>query len=436
MTEGSITRSLIAYAIPIIISDFLQQLYNTVDSVIVGKFVGKIALAAVGQTFFIVNIFLGCFLGISLGITVAISKYYGARNNDGLSYALDSGLKMSLLLSVVFSIIGFFAVPFFLKLVGTTEDAYADAFIYLRIYLGGVCAQLMYNTLSGILKAIGDSQRPLYVLAFTACLNVGLDLLFVAGLQMGVAGAATATVISQAVSCVILWVMIQKTEAFPKPIIRKQGVRSIDIKSILSTGLPFSIQRMVIAFSNTVVVSFVNAFGSDYMAGWSIYQKIDQFVISSILSIGAALTTFVAQNVGAGKPDRIKKGVAIGVMLTLVLSAFYASLIYIFRYDISLLFTAEAAVITVSTMYMYMLSTVHVVNAIPQVISGALRGLGSNIAPTVVLIGCYVVVRQIYLHLRWPTFHSPLIVVAAYHFTWTLCAIVILIVYYLKQKEL
>jgi putative MATE family efflux protein len=429
MTQGSITRGLISYAIPIILSDFLQQLYSTVDSVIVGKFVGKIALAAVGQTFFIVNMFLGFFLGVSLGVTVAISKYFGARNKDGLSNALDSGLKLSFILSIAFSVIGYFAVPFFLKLVGTTEDAYADANTYLRIYLGGICAQLMYNMLSGILKAIGDSRRPLYVLALTAGLNIVLDLLFVAVFKMGVAGAAWATVISQALSCIILWIMMEKTDEFPKPILRKQPIRMNDVKAIMYVGLPYSVQRTVIAFSNTIVVSFVNAFGSDYMAGWSIYQKIDQFVISSILSISAAITTFVAQNVGAQKPERIKQGVRVGLIVTFIVSAFYAAVIYLFRYQIAGMFTDEKVVIEIACMYIFMLATVHIVNAITQAIAGALRGLGDSITPTIALIGCYVVIRQIYLHLRWPSFHQPTIVVAAYHFTWVIAAVTMTALY-------
>ncbi len=435
MTRGSIWKGLVIYAVPLIISDFLQQMYNTVDSIIVGRFAGKIALAAVGQSFFIVNMFLGFFLGISLGITVAISRFFGARNREGISRALDTGLKLSAVLAVFFSVAGVLCVPALLKLVGTTDDVYADAKTYLTIYLGGICAQLMYNMLSGILKAIGDSQRPLYVLMFTTGLNVVLDILFVGPLGWGVAGAAYATIISQVVSCIILWYIINHTKEFEKPIIKKNSFDMGIVKSIFSVGFPYSFQRTVIAFSNTIVVSYINAFGSDYMAGWSIYQKVDQFVISSILSIGAAMTTFVAQNAGAVKPDRIKRGVGAGMIITVVVSAFYAVMIYIFRYTITQWFSDEPAVIAFSVLILEVLCTVHIVNAIPQVLAGALRGLGKSMSQMLVLVSCYVVARQLYLHIRWPYFHSPMIVVAAYHFTWTLCAAAMAIVYFIVFRK-
>ena len=435
MTQGSIAKGLVLYAIPIIISDFLQQMYNTVDSIIVGRFAGKIALAAVGQSFFIVNMFLGFFLGISLGVTVAISHFFGARNKDGLTRAIDTGLKLSLILSVIFSIAGVLLVPALLRLVGTTADVYADGKAYLTIYMAGICAQIMYNMLSGILKAIGDSQRPLYVLFFTTCLNVVLDIIFVGPLKMGVSGAAYATVISQVVSCAILWYIINNTKEFEKPVIRKTGMDTQLIKSIFYVGFPYSFQRTIIAFSNTLVVSYVNAFGSDYMAGWSCYQKVDQFVISSILSIGAAVTTFVAQNAGAVKPDRIKKGVGHGLLLTVVVSAFYAVMIFIFRYQIVRLFSDEEAVISFGVKILEVLCTVHIINAIPQVLAGALRGLGKSLSQMFVLVAVYVVVRQIYLYLRWPTFHDPMIVVAAYHFTWLICAVVMTIVYFFEFRK-
>lgn len=436
MTQGSIWKGLVLYAIPIIISDFLQQMYSTVDSIIVGRFAGKIALAAVGQTFFLVNMFLGFFIGISLGITVSISRFFGARNREGLSKALDTGLKLTGILCVAFTILGVSTVPLLLKLVGCTEDAYADAKTYLTIYMAGISAQLMYNMLSGILKAIGDSQRPLYVLAFSASLNILLDYVMVGPLKMGVAGAAYATIISQVVSCVILWHMLRRTSEFEHPIIRRGKPEIGIIKGIFSIGLPYSVGRTVIAFSNTLLVSYVNAFGSDAMAGWSAYQKVDQFVISGILSLGAALTTFVAQNIGAGKPERIRSGVWVGLILTFIVSAAYACVIFIFRYQLVLLFSDDSAVVAFGVRMMECLVTVHVVNAIPQVLAGALRGMGKSMQVTIILTTCYVFIRQAYLILRWPYFHDPMIVVAVYHFTWTLCAVMMFVYYHIQQKKL
>lgn len=435
MSEGPIAKSLILYAIPVVLSDFLQQLYSSVDSVIVGNIVGKTGLAAVGQTFFITNIFLGCFLGISLGATVAISKYFGAKNKEKLRTAINTTLKLSLILCVLFTILGVVLVPDFLKLVKTTADTYADAKTYLTIYLAGISMQILYNILSGILKAVGDSMRPLRVLAFTCALNVILDLILVGPLHMGVGGAALATIIAQAISCVILWKIINQTELFEKPIITKEKMDKDILKEIFIVGLPYSAQRVITAFSNTIVVSYVNYFGSDTMAGWTIYQKIDQFVISTIISVGSAVTTFVAQNLGANKPQRIRKGVRISLVISLSVSLAYALIFYIFRYPIARIFNTETQVVEVATMLFGCMITVHTINSIPQNLASVLRGMGSSLLATSAMVLCYVVIRQIYLHALWPTHQTVMLVVASYHLTWSICAVLMTILYVIKIRQ-
>ena len=435
MTKGSVSKSLILFAIPILISDFLQQFYNVVDSLIVGNFVGKQALAAVGETFFLINIFLGIFLGISLGSTVEISRRFGAHDRKNLSLAVDTSIKLTLILAILFTVAGVSLVPTLLKLVGTKPDVYADAKTYLTIYLAGIVAQLFYNTFSAILKAVGDSRTPLIVLAITTVLNIFLDLLFIAVFDMGVAGAAYATIISQAISAIILWFVMNKNEAFDKPIIIKAGLDKDVVTNTLRVGLPYALQRSITSISNTMVMSYVNYFESDATAAYTIYLKIDQFVISSILSIGSATTTFVAQNNGAKKYDRIRQSIKLSFILTFALSIFYAGIICLFRNAIGRAFTDDAYVIAIAANLMVSLCPTHTINAIPQICSAICRGRGDSLGPTIIMTGCYVVIRQIYLALRWKTFKDLMIVVAAYHFTWTICACLMLCYLIIQEKR-
>lgn len=435
MTQGSVSKSLVLFAVPILISDFLQQLYNVVDSLIVGRFVSTQALAAVGETFFIINIFLGIFLGISLGSTVEISRCFGAKDRKRLSLAVDTTIKLTLLLSILFTAVGVALVPKLLDFVGTADDVYADAKVYLTIYLAGITAQLFYNIFSAILKAVGDSRTPLIVLAFTAGLNIVLDLLFIRVFKMGVGGAAYATIISQAISAVILWFVLNRNEAFDRPIIRKAGLDLLVVKNTLRVGLPYALQRSITALSNTLVMSYVNYFGSNATAAYSIYLKIDQFVISSILSIGSATTTFVAQNAGAKKYDRIRKSIKFSFLFTFVLSAFYAIIICLCRFLIGRAFIDDIEVIEIAASLMLALCPAHTINAVPQICSAVCRGRGDSLGPTIIMTSCYVVIRQIFLALRWENYKELFIVVEAYYLTWTICTVLMAIYLIIRERQ-
>ena len=435
MTQGSVSKSLVLFAVPILISDFLQQLYNVVDSLIVGRYVSTQALAAVGETFFIINIFLGIFLGISLGSTVEISRCFGARDRKRLSLAVDTTIKLTLILSILFTVVGVAMVPMLLDFIGTADDVYADAKVYLTIYMAGIAAQLFYNIFSAILKAVGDSRTPLIVLAFTAGLNIVLDLIFIRVFKMGVGGAAYATIISQAISAVILWFVLNRNEAFDRPIIRKAGLDLLVVKNTLRVGLPYALQRSITALSNTLVMSYVNYFGSNATAAYSIYLKIDQFVISSILSIGSATTTFVAQNAGAKKYDRIRQSIKFSLIFTFLLSLVYAVIICFSRFLIGRAFVDDIEVIEIAASLILALCPVHTINVIPQIFSAVCRGRGDSLGPTIIMTGCYVVIRQIFLALRWENYKELFIVVEAYHFTWTICAVLMAIYFIIRERQ-
>lgn len=435
MTEGFIPELLLRYAVPLILGDFLQQLYNTTDSIIVGNFVSKQGLAAVGQSAYIINALLGIFLGISLGATVIISQVYGSKNKEQLAISLDTIIKLTLILAVVFTVLGILLLPVFLKISGTTDDVYDDCRIYLRIYFLGISAQIVYNMFAGILRAVGDSKSPLYVLCITTAINAALDLLFITLLKIGVAGAALATILSQYVSAAILWMMIQKSPVFEKPILRRQAMDKAVIKEILKIGIPYGLQRSVVSLSNTVVNSFINQFGSGAMAGWSIWAKLDQFSITTMNNLGAAITTFTAQNIGAKKYDRLKSGTRIGLIICIGTTYIYGICFSVFSRGIVSLFNRDPEVIRYGVLILTTFFPLQPLNSVQHILAGALRARGDSTSPMAATLLCHVVIRQSYIHIVWKFFQSFQVILYGYLGTWILCGISSYIAYRLSIKK-
>ncbi|MBP5169514.1 MAG: MATE family efflux transporter, partial [Oscillospiraceae bacterium] len=296
MTIGPIFGQLVLFSLPLMLGNVFQMLYNTVDSIIVGNFVSKQALAAIGSTTMITNMMVFFFNGFSVGAGVTIGQYFGARNMEKLHRAIETTMAATFLLSLIFSIAGVMLVRPLLRMMSTPEDVFADATIYLKIYIGGISGLLIYNMGSGILRAVGDSTRPLYFLILTSILNILLDLFFVIVLKTGIAGAAIATILSQFLSGVLILVLLTRT----KDIYRlRWGELRLDLpilRQIFAVGMPAAIQSVLTAFSNIFVQSYINFFGSDCMAGWSSYNKLDQFIMLPMQSMAMAATTFVSQN--------------------------------------------------------------------------------------------------------------------------------------------
>ena len=308
MTEGSIFRQLLFFSLPLLAGNFFQQCYNTVDSIVLGNFVGKAALAAVGTTTPIINTLIGLFLGLSAGIGVVISQFYGAKEEEKVGQAVQTGLLLVLLLCAVFTVVGILMVPAMLRLMATPEDVFGEAKLYLQIYFAGVSGLMLYNLGAGILRAVGDSRRPLYFLLFSAGVNTGLDLLFVAKFQWGIAGAAIATILAQLLSAVLVLGVLTFTSSSCR--IRWKGMRMQKgiLRNMLVVGLPSGLQLAITSFSNVFVQSYVNRFASSCMAGWAAYQKIDAFAILPMMTLSVSATTFVGQNVGAGNWNRAGHG--------------------------------------------------------------------------------------------------------------------------------
>ncbi|MDD6032444.1 MAG: MATE family efflux transporter, partial [Oscillospiraceae bacterium] len=397
MTQGVIWKQLLLFALPLMVGNLFQQLYNTVDSIVVGNFVGKEALAAVGSVGPIINSLIGFFTGLATGAGVVISQAYGAKNSEKVSRTVHTTLSLTLLLCLLFTFIGIAMTPMMLRLMSTPEDVFGESAAYLRIYFAGVSGLMIYNMGAGILRAVGDSRRPLYFLIFSACTNTVLDLLFVAVLRWGIAGVAWATVLSQVISAVLIMIVLMRTDGPYRLELKKLRLEIPILREVVRVGLPAAIQQMITSISNVFVQSYINMFGSSVMAGWSAYSKIDQFMMLPMMSVSLAATTFVGQNRGAGRLDRIKKGANTAFFMSLTVSLLAMAPLLIFAPSLVGLFNSEAEVLSYGVLFIRTLSPFYMLCCINQVYASSLRGLGNTRAPMFIMLGSFVVFRQIYL---------------------------------------
>lgn len=432
-TQGSIFGGLIEFSIPLLLGLIFQQLYNTVDTLVVGNYVGKVALAAVGSTTPIINTLIGIFSGFSMGANVIVSQYYGANDKESVQEAVNTSILMSFFFSVVITLVGIFSSPVMLKLMDTPDDVIHDASVYLEIYFAGATGLVFYNMGSGILRAVGDSRRPLFFLVFSAVVNTVLDLVFVIDFNMGVAGVAWATVIAQILSSILVIVVLSRTSGPYRISWNKMRLNKPLLESIIKIGLPSSIQQGVTAFSNVFVQGYINKFGSAFMAGYSAYGKIDAIALLPMQAIAMGCTTFVGQNIGAGKIKRAKKGINISLILSIVSTVILLIPLIIFAEEAIMIFNSEPDVIYYGTLYMRLVSPFYILSCINQVYAGALRGAGDTRAPMIIMLGSFVVFRQIYLYAVshiFPNNFYPILF--AYPAGWAVCSLW-LYIYYRKS---
>ncbi len=424
MTEGVIWKQLLLYAIPLVLGDLFQQLYSTVDSVIVGNYLGKEALAAVGATNTVINVLIGLFTGVSTGATVVIAQYFGARDRERLHKAVHTTITLTLIMGVLFTIIGVLGTPLMLRLLDTPQDVYAQAKVYLQVYFSGISGLVLYNMCAGILRAVGDSRRPLYFLIFSSILNVGLDLLFIVGFGMGVGGAALATILSQFISALLLLGLLCHSTDIYRLELKKLALNMPILRRIVDIGLPIGLQKSLIAASNTIIISYVNKFGSSAMAGWSVYRRLEGITQHIMQSMSIATTTFVGQNIGANREDRIRKGVPVALALSVGITAAFAALLVLCRQPLVSLFNGDPEVLHYGTLITAVLVPFQTINCIAQIRAGELRGRGRSKIPMIVMTLGYVVLRQVYLLLGWPQHPSLLFVLGCYPLSWIVCAVV------------
>ena len=429
MTEGVIWKQLLWFALPLLVGNLFQQLYNTVDSIVVGNFVGKEALAAVGSSDSIINTLIGFFSGMATGAGVVISQYFGARDDENVQTAVHTTIALTFVLSVVFTILGVVLVQPMLHLMGTPDDVMPEATTYLTIYFAGVSGLMFYNMGAGILRAVGDSRRPLYFLIVSAIMNIVLDLVFVVVFHWGVAGVAYATIISQFASAILtMWTLTRETASY-KIIWRRVRLTSWMLGKIVKIGLPSALQMAITAFSNVFVQSYINEFGSSCMAGWSSYGKIDKFCMLPIQSVSLSITTFVGQNLGANQVERAKKGSTVAFIMSLIMTVIIMIPIMIFATPLVALFNQEPEVLDYCTLFLRMMMPFFLCQCANQVYAGSLRGVGNTKAPMIIMMSCFIVFRQIYLFIISRLTESVIWVALGYPFGWILCSVIIYIYY-------
>lgn len=433
MTSGSILRQIILFALPLMLGNAFQMLYNTVDSIVVGNFVGKQALAAVGSTTMIVNMMVFFFNGFSTGAGVVISQSFGARDMKKLHIAVETTMATTFLLSILFSIGGVAAVKTMLRFMDTPADVFDQAATYLQIYIGGISGLLIYNMCSGILRAVGDSTRPLYFLILTSLMNIALDLLFVLVFKLGIAGVALATILSQFVSAGLTLRLLSATKDIYRLTWNDLRIDFPTLKRIFAVGLPAGIQSILTAFSNVFVQSYINYFGSGCMAGWSSYNKLDQFIMLPMQSMAMASTTFVSQNIGANQPRRAQKGTLAAIGLTLSVTSVAAALLVLLAKPAVGLFTKDAEVIEFGSLFLRSNLFFMLFNCVNHVTAGALRGRNDARAPMIIMLSNFVVLRQIYLYVTVHYFaNTPFLVGFSYPVGWTCCCITMVTYYFLR----
>ena len=436
MTEGPILRLLIAFALPLMLGNVFQMLYNTVDSVIVGNFVSKQALAAIGATTMIVNLFVFFFNGFSIGAGVVIGQYFGARDMEKLHDAIETTMAATFILSLLFSLLSIVIVDPMLRMMSTPEDVFHDASVYLHIYLGGIAGLLIFNMGSGVLRAVGDSTRPLYFLIFTSLLNIALDLFFVLVLKMGVAGAAVATIISQFTSAALILVLLSHTRDIYRLEWRELKIKWPILRRVFAIGLPAAVQSVITAFSNVFVQGYINVFGSDVMAGWSSYNKLDQFIMLPMQSMAMSATTFVSQNIGAGNDRRSDRGTVAALGLTCAVTGSIIALLVAYAPGAVRLFSPDEAVIRYGVLFIRTNVVFLLFNCINHVLAGALRGRGDSRGPMIIMLASFVALRQIYLFVVTHFIaNTPKIVGIGYPVGWVSCCAAELLYFAVKRRK-
>ena len=397
MTEGNITRHIILFALPLLAGNIFQQMYNMVDTWVVGKFVSNEAYAAVGTVGPIVNMLIGFFMGLSSGAGVVISQYYGAKRFEEVRKTVHTALAMTLLLGVLFTGIGLTMAPFMLRLMKTPENVLPESTAYLTIYFSGILGLMLYNIGSGILRAVGDSQRPFYFLVVCAVMNTVLDLVFVLCFDMGVRGVALATILSQATSAVLILITLLRTDECIKLHPRQLRIHWDILKKIFRVGIPAAIQMAITAFSNIFVQSYINHFGDNCMSGWTTYAKVDQLLFLPMQSIALASTTFVGQNLGCNQVERARKGVNRALLLAISSTLILMGPVLAFAPQIVAFFNDKPEVVEYGSLLLRWMTPFYILCCFNQVYSGALRGAGNSKAPMVIMLSSFVVFRQIYL---------------------------------------
>lgn len=431
MTEGTIWKKIIAFAIPLFLGNLFQQLYNTADSLIVGNFLGSNALAAVSSSGNLIFLLVGFFNGIAVGAGVVIARYYGGGQLREVQKAIHTTIAFGLAAGSLLTLLGVVLAPVILVWMGTPADVLPESTVYFRTYFAGSLAFVMYNIFVGILQSVGDSRHPLYYLIISSLINVVLDLIFVGVFHFGVGSAALATIISQFVSALLCLLQLMRSPDEYRVSLKKVRFDYVMLRQIINNGLPTGFQNSVISLANVVVQSNINRFGKMAMAGCGAYSKIEGFGFLPITCFAMALTTFVSQNLGAKQYDRAKKGARFGILCSITTAELVGVFIYFFSPVLIAAFNNDPAVIANGTAQARTVTLFYFLLAFSHCIAGILRGSGKSTVPMLVMLVCWCIIRVTYITLTVRLIPDIRVVFWAYPLTWCLSSIVFLL-YFLK----
>lgn len=434
ITEGVIWKQLLYFFFPIMLGTFFQQCYNTVDAIVVGQYVGKEALAAVGgATASIINLFVGFFTGLASGASVVIAQYYGARADEKVEKSVHTAIALGLVLSALLMVGGYVGAPYVLAAMDTPADIVDDSLTYLRIYFLGIGGMLLYNIGSGILRAIGDSKRPMYYLIVCCVANILLDLLFVVAFRWGVVGVALATLLAQMISAsLVISALMRAKNASYQLSVRKVRFEGKILKNILRIGLPTGLQTMMFNVTNVLIQSSVNGLGTDAVAGWAAYLKVVGILGMFDTSFGVAVTSFAGQNFGAQRYDRVRKCARVGLMMSMTTIGVLCVVIPLLGRQILGLFTTDAAVVEKGLEVIWVIIPLYWTSICHEILSGAIHGTGDVRIPTVMTCVGICVLRIILVLAVVPLFPGSIKAIAAcYPITWTVTSSMF-VVYYLR----
>lgn len=436
ITEGVIWKQLLFFFFPILLGTLFQQLYNTADTVVVGRFVGTKALAAVGgSTGQIVNLVVNFFVGLASGATVIIARYYGARDRIKLNYALHTAIALSIVGGIVTAVAGILLTPFLLQMMNTPADVIEGSTMYLRIYFAGIIFVFVYNIGSGILRAVGDSKRPLYFLIVCCFLNIFLDILFVVYLKLGVKGAAFATVISQAVSALLVILSLTKSVDIYR--LRPNKIRFYKslLIAIVTIGLPAGLQSVMYGISNIIIQTSLNSLGTETVAAHTAFAKIDAiyWMISGAFSV--SIITFIGQNYGARKFDRMKKSIKVCLFMDLIASLLLTTVMMVAGPYLLRLFTSDQEVIEIGMQIIHIIAPSYALFIFIEILSSSLRGMGNVVIPMLMTCGGVCVLRILWIFLFVRTHLSVTTILMSYPISWGFTAVLFIIYFMFYQKK-
>lgn len=430
MIEGTIWKQLLIFFFPILIGTFFQQLYNTVDTIIVGRYVGTTALAAVGSTGNLTNLLVNFFVGLSSGATVVIAQYFGANDHKNVSKAVHTSFALSLICGVVMTVFGVLFAKQCLRMIGVPLDILNDSALYMTLYFWGMVPSVIYNIGSGILRAIGDSKTPLYYLIVCSAVNVVFDYLFVVSFEMGVAGAAIATVIAQIVCAILVCIKLIRTKESYRLIIKNIALDMPILKRIIKIGIPAGIQSTMYSISNIVLQTRINSFGTNTIAAWAVYVKIDALYWMVASAYGSAITTFVGQNYGAKLYKRVKQGMKTCLLMFFVSTIFISGLLSIFAGVITSIFSSDALIIRECTDIIYFLTPFYWTYCCVEIFSGTMRGCGTSLIPMFLVCCGICLLRILWVIFISPLFSSFYMVIVSYPITWATTSVLFILYYH------